>query len=74
MFIKIRKHVYSFTNPNKTIWDIVKMETGETNCTKNYITDKRKIGDKLENDYEKFAETFNTHFTSIAKPLLLKIA
>jgi hypothetical protein len=48
------------------------METGKTNSTKNDIIDKLKIGDKLENDYEKIAETFNTHFTSIVETIAAK--
>jgi hypothetical protein len=53
--------------PNKTTWDIVKMETGRTNNTMNDIIDKFQIGDKLVNDYTKIAEIFNQQFTSIAK-------
>ena len=60
------------TNPNKTIWDIVKMETGKTNLTKNDIIDKLKVGDKLENDYKKIAETFNIHFTLITDTIAAK--
>ena len=42
------------------------METGKTNSTKNDIIDKLQLGDELENNYKKIAETFNTHFTPIA--------
>ena len=48
------------------------METGKTNSTKNYIIDKLQLGDELENDYKKIAETFNTHFTSIADTVAVK--
>jgi len=60
------------TNPDKTIWDIVKMETGKTNFTKNDIIDKLKLGDDLDNDYKKIAETFNIHFTSVADTIATK--
>jgi hypothetical protein len=53
--------------PNKTTWDIVKMETGKTNNTMNDIIDKLQFGDKLVDDYTKIAEIFNQHFTSIVK-------
>jgi hypothetical protein len=33
------------------------------------IIDKLKIGDTLVNDYNKIAETFNKHFTSIAETI-----
>jgi hypothetical protein len=55
--------------PHKTIWDIVKMETGKTNNTKNDITDKLQIGDKLVNNYKKIADIFNKHFMSIAETI-----
>ena len=48
------------------------METGKTNSTKNYIIDKLQLGDELENDYKKIAETFNTHFTLIADTITVK--
>ena len=57
------------TNPNKTIWDTVKMETGKINSTMNDKIHKLQFGGKLENDYKKIAEVFNTHFTSIAKTI-----
>ena len=65
---KIKKSI----NLNKTIWDIVKMETGKTNSTKNDLIDKLQFGDKLENDHKKIAETFNIHFTSIAETIAAK--
>jgi hypothetical protein len=46
------------TIPNKTIWDIVKMETGKTNNTNNDIIDNLQIGDKLVNDYKKNCRDF----------------
>jgi hypothetical protein len=58
---KIKKSI----TPNKTLWDIIKMETGKTNSTKNDIIDKLQIGDELVNDYKIFAETFNKYFLAI---------
>jgi hypothetical protein len=62
---KIKKSII----PNKTLWDIIKMETGKTNSTKNDIIDKLQIGDELVNDYKIIAETFNKYFLAIAETI-----
>jgi len=55
------------TNPNKTIWDIVKKETGKTNNNTKDKIYKLRNGEKLVNDYAKIVEIFNQHFSSITK-------
>jgi len=53
--------------PNKTIWDIVKTETGRTT---NNMTDRKyklRNGENLVHDYAKIVEIFNRHFSTITK-------
>jgi hypothetical protein len=59
-------------NQNKTIWDIVKMETGKINTQENDNIDALKFEGKIVNDYKETADTLNKHFISVAENIVTK--
>ena len=55
---KIKK----FNDQNKTIWDVVKLETGKT--TKNENICRLNMDGKLTCNHQEIVDTFNKHFLS----------
>jgi hypothetical protein len=61
MITKFKK----FNDQNKTVWDIVKLETGKTKKHENICT--WNIDGKFTSNHQDTADTFNQHFLSVAE-------
>jgi hypothetical protein len=59
MTVKLKKS----NNKNKTLWDIIKLETGKRH-TSNEMN-MPNIKGRLSNNHQDIAEAFNKHFISI---------
>jgi hypothetical protein len=58
---KIKKSV----NKNKTVWDIVNLETNKTGNTE--VINKLKVDGNTINDCQEIANAFNKYFLTVAK-------
>ena len=66
MVVKFKKS----NNQNKTIWNVVKLETDKT--TKNENICRLNIDGKLTSNHQETVDTFNKHFLSGAKSINTK--
>ena len=63
---KIKKSV----NKNKTVWDIVNLETNKTGNAEEINT--LKIGGNTINDHQEIANAFNKYFLTVAENINMK--
>jgi hypothetical protein len=70
--LKYDSKIKKSNNQNKTIWNIVKMETGKKNTKINDKIDKLNFEGKLISDHNEIIETFNKHFVSVAENIITK--
>jgi hypothetical protein len=70
MRLKYDSKIQKSNNQNKTVWDIVKLETDKT--TKNENICRLNIDGKLTSNHQEIADTFNKHFLSVPESINIK--